>query len=1596
MSDDEKVVNLDDFVRNSQTHSESTCNDLSRVVFCYFKAWEKATAKRSRKPALCNKAHEIWKNWERIKTVENQIYEIRRDRPNHENSSNSGISKNIDDLNDPAVSASLSQQEKVVVRKLLAKASRARRILDLLYDEFMSLIQKSFDDGEFPPELVNDDGSVDISSDLKFFPVKPNEPLIPTSVIMRKKRVVRATKKTKNQPAEVAQSHLTSGNAEKPLTDVQVENEATLLEKTPSSVMAHGSSSIELLEKPIGDELAPSTPHLLNNKVISLDDVVVANARCPADETLFKKGRKKAPKSSKKKTTKKQVAPPLATADDNPPTSSERAKTFFIGANAPSIAKLMREGSDDDCSSISTSTRRKRGHQEVSIVTDEPTRKRARLGSKFLASLSQQNSPTISTSTQIISPDENPTSINSQPSLPPLGPIRTSDVPELASTGVVVDFIKEQTNKIPTFLDQGLLDASASKSNENSFNFEVEENQDLNFSTHEDNPSSNCPPLSSSILQPAEDNLTVNADADSSILLVSQQPSTPTTQPSLSTPRRQKSAPKKKTPAKKKMPSKSPSPIREPVTTQEVVDFLREYNGQRPPVDELEDQNPFNLPHQDPAPSSAAADVVDPAEQQQQHPEQRPLSKYEERKIKEDNMLKAAANMLKLVVNHNTANMACEELYERFLSTATEHAKLLKMHYCPLPKSTVQEVSEVDEANPPQNQEDSPPPRPPRQFPLTRRAHVKRLRGLYRTNMKKCFNEVVQDPPKWCTATPAQIAEAFSIPPPTNTPAATPAQVSTGSPPPVEQNLHPAGYDEEDPYNFMRNYSDLYISPEDVLVALARAKKDTACGTDGLQMILWKKIPQLEFILAPLFNLMIHQGTVPSSWMESRLILLPKKEDPTTDDPLQYRPISITQTLYRVFMSCLNRKLKPLIELSPSQKGFRECDGCVEHAFTLQEVLDDSRRGRSKLNVVWIDIQKAFDSVPHNLIIEHLQKAKIPANVVTLIRNLYSGSYNLIQDRSGNSANLCLNGRGVRQGCPLSPLLFNIVINPLLERISESGIGYPLFEQRIGAQCFADDLVLLSNNVDDMDKLLKMTEEFLTASQLRVNHSKCASLKVSYKSARRVINELYADSPKLFGQPIPPINDFYKYLGTHANLQSFKDLPPCFEKFAKNLEKLSDSPLLHFQKINLLKIYLLPTLDFVMKNHILRIDDLSKFDALIARNLRKWLGLPNSSTTHLFYVPNCAGGLGIRQLTKDYAGLRLASGLNVLNSSDEAIQKIARTSLKNIVDQRSNFQMSPLTYLHEDKEPTFTRDIRSLLSSLRLNRKSVNVDLYQPADDSCQLDIDSEALMPPINPPKNPTVIPSRVKQIRWHLQSTHLQKWIDQPDQGRSVLCFGRTKEANSWTRTGNIKISSFRFGLMGRINVLPTKTVLFRAHSTLDTQCRRCSCQIETLGHILNGCHRGKELIIKRHDRVLELVTTSKKKYGKNYELSVNKRFPEISSNRRPDFQLLHRRSKTLIVGDVSVCYESSLSRLDQVREHKIQKYEPEFQMLRNLGYTILPTALIFGSLGSHHSRNDEAYTLLQLSSERKRRTLLKTVTASLIEDSHKIWNNHVRTSN
>ena len=295
-----------------------------------------------------------------------------------------------------------------------------------------------------------------------------------------------------------------------------------------------------------------------------------------------------------------------------------------------------------------------------------------------------------------------------------------------------------------------------------------------------------------------------------------------------------------------------------------------------------------------------------------------------------------------------------------------------------------------------------------------------------------------------------------------------------------------------------------------------------------------------KLLLHKFFNLCFVSGYNPSDWDFSDIIPIPKK-DKDARDPLQNRCITIVCCVAKIYSSILNKRLQKYLEMNnilvEEQNGFRTGRSCIDHIFVMCSVLRNRKMMGKDTFLCFIDYKKAFDSVDRNLLMFKLYNIGIKGNIYRAISSLYSNpkSRIILQDYNTDYFDCPI---GVKQGDCLSPTLFSIFINDLAIEIKNSNIGIELEIEDIAGNIdvtminillYADDIVLFSENEEDLQHLLYIVQNWCEKWRLEVNLSKTNILHIRTK---RKLQSIFVF---LFNKRPVPYCSFYKYLGCNIN-----------------------------------------------------------------------------------------------------------------------------------------------------------------------------------------------------------------------------------------------------------------------------------------------------------------------------------------------------------------------------------------------------------------------------------------------------------------------------
>ena len=179
------------------------------------------------------------------------------------------------------------------------------------------------------------------------------------------------------------------------------------------------------------------------------------------------------------------------------------------------------------------------------------------------------------------------------------------------------------------------------------------------------------------------------------------------------------------------------------------------------------------------------------------------------------------------------------------------------------------------------------------------------------------------------------------------------------------------------------------FSPREIRDAFKRAKKDTAAVPDGIEVkSLIAKDPE-GCLLTNLFNSFLARRKVPEIFKHNRSILLPKGSE-GLENINNWRPLTISSVLLRLYTNLLARRVLATFDLNPRQRGFIAASGCSENSFLLSEMTEHAKKIMN-LCVTFLDLAKAFDTVSHRHIVAGLRRFQASEQFVEMIEDLCSG-----------------------------------------------------------------------------------------------------------------------------------------------------------------------------------------------------------------------------------------------------------------------------------------------------------------------------------------------------------------------------------------------------------------------------------------------------------------------------------------------------------------------------------------------------------------------------------------------------------------------------
>lgn len=618
--------------------------------------------------------------------------------------------------------------------------------------------------------------------------------------------------------------------------------------------------------------------------------------------------------------------------------------------------------------------------------------------------------------------------------------------------------------------------------------------------------------------------------------------------------------------------------------------------------------------------------------------------------------------------------------------------------------------------------------------------------------------------------------------------------------------------------------------------------------------------------------------------------------------------------------------------------------GASEHATIVDEMIHDAVRNKKSLYIMTIDFTDAFGSVPHNLIKRNLYNLGFDKNFVKAIMSSYSGSYTKIVSHNRKSKELFFR-KGVKQGCPLSPTLFNICIDSLVKKLNEcKDDGYHWFDLSTTVQAYADDIIIFSDTEEGMNNLIKVVENFCKfAGHMKINSKKCHSFTYIYHNGNRnVLNDSFTFADGKVENC--SIQSSCTYLGLPIAAKAARrknHVFRCIEEMSNDISRIANSALRFTQAIDAIKRFVIPKIDYELMANNTPTNALNKLDKFIRGRLSKMIKAPGIPIDW-FYTAKKDGGPQIQSLIDRQRALTIRLYVSLVTSTDKSVRKVIRASDDAEITFRGAKvnEMSPFLHLQLKQNGSLdskhNRGTSNLLSRCVKSLHDLNLGLVfndnsfkltDLSNDDTSYDVDSKNIL----------------KTIMRIINARHAEKLRSFPLKGHSFTTLSNSPLSNFFLKPNSLMADSIvRFAIKARTNSLMTASINPHSSSNTDNAnthahtkyCRLCN-QLLTLHHIINGCSHMKSIYTKRHDAVQDVLRnylTDIKHVNVHANQTVrgsgSERLTGESSSLKPDLwwwsgNQLSIVEFTIPYGMMSDQDGNNRSTLDIRREEKIDKY-------------------------------------------------------------------------
>ena len=787
-----------------------------------------------------------------------------------------------------------------------------------------------------------------------------------------------------------------------------------------------------------------------------------------------------------------------------------------------------------------------------------------------------------------------------------------------------------------------------------------------------------------------------------------------------------------------------------------------------------------------------------------------------------------------------------------------------------------------------------------------------------------------------------------------------------------------------------------YLKKKEVDDFVGKARAKSKPGQDRVPYKVYKRCPQLRFRLYKLLKEAWKDKILADKWCQAEGIYIPKEEDSQTLP--QFRPISLLNVDGKIFNGIIAKRMMTFllangyIDETVQKAGLPGTPGCIEHVNTIWNDIQEAKKEKSDLTVVWLDLANAFGSVPHQLMRKAMDHFWIPPEIQELLMTYYD-KFIMRFSTDEFTTDWQRLEIGVAAGCTVSVIVFLLCMELILRGTNTDRIT----AIRSPKKAFMDDIAILTTTVPSMRKILSRLDELITWARMKFKASKSRSVTIKAGKQRSIKFKIAGDTmPTIAEKSVKSLGRVYE-----GNLTDWHKGVEIHKETEEGLQSIHKTLLPGKYKVWILQYALYPRILWPLNIYEVGLSRVSKIEQRCNVFIRKWLQLPRMTASAALYKNNGALELPTASLVEQFKCGKVRTILMLRDSRDHTISsnppKLNTLKQWNAEEATDNAAIE----LQE----------RDLIGSVCSNSRGLGSGTFKPS-----------ILMTSVERRK------ALVSEVKGNEAKQRQLKLVQSSVQGQCTYWHDYVIERKlSWREIWQWEPARLRFLIQSTYDTLPSPANLVRWNISSDN---RCKCgQLGTMRHILSNCPIGLDRrYLWRHNQVLAVIHDAVKerldminerklplkekgsfirfckarmqpsskplpkmkkfvwrgKWNVTSDIEGSLIFPILQTSDRPDLLVWHNEERIMKIIELTVSWETNM---DAAYDRKSTRYEPLVKRCEEEGWKTECLPIEVGARGYVGRRLPALLSSLGFNSQEKNK-LMKEVEKAAEKASFWLW--------